>query len=474
MVLLLNAAFMFVCSLVGLGYNTDSGTLPLLLSAIITGIVGYFPLVFVPAQKHITSREGYIIVLTSWIGSCLMGMLPYLIWGGEFSVVNAWFESTSGFTTTGATILQDVEALPHSLLMWRAVTHWIGGVGVVLFTLVVLPSIGRSRMTLSAVEISSIAKDNFRYNTKKILSVILYVYLGLTALQTISLYCAGMNLFDAIAHSFSTISTGGFSTKNDSIMAFNSLAIEIVVMVFMLLAGIHFGLIYTTIRPRKQKNSKTIFTSDVSKYFLLCCLVFGILIALNLLFCGTYGGFWESIRYSLFQTISYATTTGFASINAAGWPAFAVLILTVLSIQCAMAGSTTGGLKADRILLLIKSIKQRILKLQHPNAIKRIKLGGNPQDDFVIQGAMILIGFYILAVVISTAFLTLFNVDLMTSFSASVASIGNVGPGFGEVSNLANFDHFNPVIKLWLSGIMLFGRLELFGLIHLFMIHSWK
>ncbi len=470
MVLLLNAAFMLLSAVIGLFYGIDTGTFPLMLSFIITVTVGLFPMIYVPSKATLTSKDGYIIVIVSWIMSCLMGMLPYVVWGGEFSLVDAWFESTSGFTTTGATILNDVEALPHSLLFWRASTHWIGGVGVVLFTLVVLPSVGRQRVTLSSVEISSMAKDNFRYNSRKILSIILIVYVGLTLLETVLLKFAGMSLFDAITHSFSTMATGGFSNKNLSIMAYNSLAIEIIIMFFMLLAGVHFGLIYSTITGK----GTSMWKNEVSRYYFLTMIIGGVLIALNLFFSGNYDDIGSSLRYGIFQTISYGTTTGFASANDAFWPPFSVLLLIVLSMQCAMAGSTTGGLKADRVLLLLKSIKLRVLKMQHPNAVRRVKLGGYAQDDQAIQMATVLIGFYLVAVVISTAFLTLFDIDLMTSFSATVASIGNVGPGFGKVSNLANMEFFNPVIKVWLSILMLFGRLELFGLIHLFMIRSWR
>ncbi len=470
-VLLLNAAFMLLCAIVGCFYGVDTGVYPLLISFVITTAIGAFPLIFAPRKLKITSKEGYIVVLTSWIASCLMGMLPYLIWGGgEFSLVNAWFESTSGFTTTGSTILQNVEALPHSLLLWRATTHWIGGVGIVLFSLVVLPSIGKQRMTLSSVEISTLAKDNFRYNTRKILSIIIIVYVGLTAAETIALNFAGMGIFDAITHSFSTMATGGFSTKNLSIMAFDSLAIEIIIMVFMLLAGIHFGLIYSTILSR----GNTIWKNDVARFYLLSMIIGGVLVSLNLFISGNYEEFSTSLRYGLFQTISYGTTTGFASTNNALWPAFSVLLLTVLSIQCAMAGSTTGGVKSDRVLLLIKAIRARIVKIQHPNAIMSLRLGGKTQDEQTVQLAIVLIGFYLLAIVISTMFLTLWNIDLLTSFTATVASIGNVGPGFGDVSNLETMDQFNPVIKIWLSILMLFGRLELFGLIHLFMMRSWR
>lgn len=470
MVLLLNAFFMLVSAIIGICNGIDTGVAPLLLSFTIIAIIGAFPTVFVPAGKSLTSKEGYIIVLASWIASCLTGMLPYLIWGGEFSLINAWFESTSGYTTTGATILNDVEALPNSLLFWRATTHWIGGIGVVLFALVILPSAGRQKMTLSSVELSKIAKDNFRFNTDKNLKIILTVYLGLTAAQTIALMVAGMGWFNAVTHSFSTIATGGFSTKNASIMAFDSFWIEAIIMFFMLVAGIHFGLIYASFRRR----GTSIWKSDVSRYYILSMIIGGIFVAINLYSSGNYDNIGSALRYGLFQTISYGSTTGFASADSSFWPPFSVLLLTVFSIQCAMAGSTSGGIKIDRVLLLFKAIRVRVLKLQHPSAVIRVKLSNVTQDDAAVSGAILLIGFYLLAIVVSTAFLTLFNIDLMTSFSATVTSLGNVGPGFGGVSNLDNMDFFNPIIKFWLSIMMIFGRLELFGLINLFMLRIWR
>lgn len=473
MVLLMNAAFMLISAIIAYFNNFDTGFFPLMLSFLITVIVGSFPLIFVPKDKHISSKEGYIIVIASWIASCAVGMLPYLIWGGEFSLINAWWESTSGFTTTGSTILNDVEALPRSLLFWRSSTHWIGGVGVVLFALVVLPSVGRQKMTLSSVELSSIAKDNFRYNTKKILKIILFVYVGLTAAETVLLNVVGMDWFDAVNHSFSTMATGGFSTKNLSILAFDSLSIEIVIMIFMFLAGIHLGLIYSTLRGGGKIHS-TVWHNEVLRYYLLTIIGCSLVVATSLFFWDLYPTFGASLRYSTFQVLSYNTATGFASINAAYWPPLSMLLLMVLSIQCAMAGSTTGGIKADRMLLLFKAIKVRILKLQHPSAVMRVKLGGRTQDEQTVSAAILLISFYMLALLLSTIVLTSFNFDLLTSFSASVASLGNVGPGFGQASNLETMDFLPIPCKLWLTVMMIFGRLELFGLIHLFIMRSWK
>lgn len=469
-VLLLNAFFMLLSAFISLFNGFDTAFYPLILSFLITAILGVFPLIYVPSGRNLTSKEGYIIVIASWIMSCMVGMLPYLIWGGEFSLMNAWFESTSGYTTTGATILNDIEALPHGLLFWRASTHWIGGVGVVLFALVILPSIGQTKMTLSSVELSSLAKNNFRYTTKKILKIIILVYVGLTFVQTVALMVAGMDWFDSICHSFSTIATGGFSTKNLSIMYYDNIFIEIVIMIFMALAGLHFGLIYATVKGKRNN----LMSSEVARFYIIIMAVCAVAISASLYLNNTYQTIGQSFRYGLFQVISYCTTTGFASANDALWSPFAMLILIYLSIQCASAGSTAGGIKVDRVLLFIKAIKAKVLKLQHPNAVIRIKLGGMTQEDSTVNSAVLLISFYLLSLLVSTLLITIWGYDLLTSFTASVASLSNVGPGFGQVSNLSNMGFFPDAIKIWLSALMLFGRLELFGLIHLFLIRSWK
>ena len=234
LMLLLNAGFMLVSACISLFNNLDTGFYPLLLSFLLTSVLGAFPLIFMPKGEQISTKEGYGIVVGSWIVACLAGMLPYMLWGGEFNLINAWFESVSGYTTTGSTILNDVEALPDGMMFWRSTTHWLGGVGVVMFALVVLPSSGaQNRMKLSNMELSSMAKENYRYKTQKILHILLVVYVGLTFAQTILLKLAGMDWFDAVNNSFSTIATGGFSTKNLSIAYYDNVRIEIIMIFFM-------------------------------------------------------------------------------------------------------------------------------------------------------------------------------------------------------------------------------------------------
>lgn len=470
LVMLLNAAFMLISAVISLFNGFDTGFYPLLLSFLITAIVGAFPLIFVPNATNLSNKESYVIVIMAWVMSCLLGMLPYLIWGGEFNFTNAWFESTSGFTTTGSTILNDVEALPKGLLFWRAATHWIGGVGVVLFAIVILPSMGRMKMSLTSAEMSMMAKDNFRYTTKKILQIIIVVYVGLTLCETIALMVVGMDWFDALTNSFSTVATGGFSTKNLSIMYYDSVVIEMVITFFMIVSGFHMGLVYATLRG-KHNN---LFRSEVTRFYLLSLAVSTILVSGSLLMNHNYTSFGEALRYGLFQVASYTTTTGFASTDNAFWPPLAMIVLIYCTIQCAMAGSSAGGVKADRVLLVFKAIKARVLKLQHPNAVIRIKQNGVTQDDGVVNAAILLVMIYMLSALVGTILLAAMNIDLLTSFTATIASLSNVGPGFGQVSNLANFGGLPDAAKWLLSILMLFGRLEFFGFIHIFMLRSWK
>lgn len=469
-VLLLNSVFMLISAFISLFYGGDSASYPLLLGFLISALLGSFPLIFVPHRTDISSKEGYIIVVGAWILSCFMGMLPYVLWGGEFTVVNAWFESVSGFTTTGSTLLQDVEALPKGLLFWRSSTHWLGGMGVVMFVLVVLPSIGRTKATLSSVELSPLAKDNYRYKTQKILQILALVYVGLTLSETILLKVAGMDWFDAVNHSFSTVATGGFSTKNMSVAYYDNVWIDIIITIFMTVSGMHFGLIFATLVGKKNN----IFRSEVARFYVLCLVIFGLIISFSIWAAGIYPTLASAIRYGMFQMASIITTTGFATADTNLWTPLAMLILIYFTFQCACAGSTAGGIKSDRILLMFKSVKARIIQQQHPNAVIRIKLNNITQDNSVVSLSLLYIVFYVFIVLIGTFFIILTGVDLLTAFTAAATCMGNVGPGFGMVGSLDNFSQLPAMAKITCSMLMLLGRLEVFGFIHLILMKFWR
>lgn len=465
-ILLFNAVFLLLSSAISFLYS-ETSAIPLLFSGLICIIFGVFPFIFVESYDDIGFSEGLVVVVGGWIITCTIGMLPYLMWGGEFSFINAWFESVSGFTTTGSTILIDIEEIPKGLLFWRSSTHWIGGVGVITFVLLILPHSTSNRLTLLNAEMGELSKLNFRYKARKIVNILIIVYVGLTLTQTLLLTFAGMSFFDAINHSFSTIATGGFSTKNLSVAGFNSPVIETIIMVFMILSGIHFGLLYGTLTFK----SENIFKSPVVRVFLAIIGIGIILVTAKLYTSGTYN-FWNSIRYGAFQVIAVSSTTGFATVDSGHWPAFTHIILIYFTIQCAMVGSTSGGLKFDRIYLFFKSLEKQLKLLRHPRAVVIIKINGRPVSEQLETLTLVFIVLYIFTFLVTTLILTFLDVDLYTAFSASITTIGNVGPGFGEVSSLSNFSSLPSMGKFVLSLNMLLGRLEIFNIIALLMIRK--
>ncbi len=467
-VLLLNAGFLFISSLVSV-YYSDSALLPLAYSGVICTLFGVFPLLFVPSTSNISNMEGYVIVVTCWILSCLTGLLPYVLYGGEFSFTNAWFESVSGFTTTGSTILSSIETLPKGLLFWRSSTHWIGGIGIIIFVLSVLPSMGKVGMTLYRTEMSSLAVENFHFRTKRTLKILLYVYVGLTLAEAVLLMACGMNLFDAVTHAFATIATGGFSPKNLSVAYYNSLPVEIVIMIFMLLSGIHFGLLFFALTGDFSKIGK----STVVRTYVLALLAGTVFVAINIQ--GTIYPSWaEAFRYSAFQVLSIGTSTGFANADSAVWPAFSQLVIIFFTLQCACAGSTSGGIKVDRIVIFWKATMKRILKMQHPSAVITPKLDRSALGGENIEMSLLYICIYVGIVFLSTVLLAAFGVDSLTAFSGAAATMGNVGPGFGIVGSMGNFSQIPDAGKWILSADMLLGRLEIFGLILIFTAKTWK
>lgn len=470
MVMLFVASFMLLSAGISYVSARDSAFYPLLLSALLTALLGAFPLIFVEKKEQITNKEGFCIVVGSWLVACVVGMFPYLIWGGEFSLVNAWFESVSGFTTTGATILRDVEALPRGMQFWRMSSTWIGGMGVVMFALVILPALGRSKMTLSNVELSSLAKDNYRYRTQIIVQILLVVYVGLTIISTLLLKLAGMNWFDALAHGMSACATSGFSTKNASVAFYNSPAVNTILICIMALAGIHFGLIYGTITGKRNN----IFRSEVTRSYLGYLLGGGLLIALSLYGAGLYPTIGSALMHGMFQFVSLVTTSGFATADTNTWTSFAIILLLFGSIVCACAGSTSGGIKMNRMVLAFKMMKARIRQQQHPNAVLRIKLDGVMQESEATHSVTVFIVAYMFLLLIGTVATTAFGIDLLTAFSSSVACLGNVGPGFGAVGSLDNYAGLPVAVRLIDTVLMLLGRLEIFGLIQLFFIKWWR
>ncbi len=469
-VLLILAAFMAVSAGVSWYNDMDSSFYPLLLSALLTSLLGIMPLIFVERQPRISNKEGFGIVVGSWLMACIVGTFPYLIWGGEFSLVNAWFESVSGFTTTGASILNDVESLPRGLMFWRIASTWIGGMGVVMFALVILPTYGASRMMYSGGEISQLAKDNYHYRTKVVVRILMVVYVGLTAIFTLLLHGVGMCWFDALCHAMSSTATSGFSTHSASVAHFDSLAVELIMMTSLAISGIHFGLIYATVMGKRNN----IFRSEVTRFYLSMLVVGSVLIALSLWVGRFYPTFWTSLRHGAFQFVSIVTTSGFATTDTTVWAPFAVMVLIFGSFVCACSGSTTGGLKVNRILLAFKMLRVQLRQRLHPNAVIRIRMDGIVQSGETLHGVSFFIVAYLLIIFAGTLLQALLGQDLMTAFSGSLASMSNVGPGFGDVGSMGNYGGLSSVSKLIHTTLMLLGRLEIFGLLQFFMFRWWK
>ncbi len=468
LVLLFNAVFLLISCVIS-SSNSDSAFFALLYTALISVLFGVFPLIFVPPAEKINNKEGFTIVILSWLLSCLLGVIPYVMWGGEFSFTNAWFESVSGFTTTGSSIIANIEVLPLGLLFWRSATHWIGGIGIIIFVLAVLPHMGKPGMILYRTEMSSLALDNFRYRSQKTMQILVVIYVGLTLAETISLLLCGMSLFDAVTHSFATIATGGFSPKNASIGYYKSVPVEIVVMVFMILSGIHFGLLFAAVTGKTSE----LWRSSIVRYYLVA-LAAGVT-AVTISVHGSQLHSWgATLRSAAFQVISIGTSTGFATADSSIWPPFAQLVMIFFTLQCACAGSTSGGIKVDRIVLFWKAIVMRIKKMQHPAAVMKLKINIVPFDDDVVGMNILLISFYVGIVFLSALLLTALGVDMLSAFSGSAATMGNVGPGFGMVGSMSNFSQMPAVGKWILSATMLFGRLEIFGLILFLTVKSWK
>ena len=462
------AAFMFLSAAVAAFDGFDSSFSPLLLSAILTMMVGVFPLVFVRRHHDINTREGLAILLIAWFLSCIFSMLPYVLWGGEFSLVNAWFESASGITTTGATILQDIEALPKGLLFWRSSTHYIGGLGVVVFIIMILPSFGTVRFKMSKIDVDDISKNNYRYKSNKFIWVVVTVYVGITVCSLTALLLAGMPLFDAVNHALSVTATGGFSIKNASIAAYDSPLIEWILIFFMIAASLHFGLIYASFATRTFK----VFKNPITKFYLSSILIAALLVAANLVTSGTIPNVWEALRHSFFTVVSTISTTGFGSTDTNVWPVFSILILLYAGIQCGCSGSTTSGLRSDRVYLTLKAARAQLIKMAHPTAVVQVKSGGQTVDRELLSSVALYVLLYIIITFVMAVVYAGFGLDLLTSTSASISMMSNVGPCFGTFgSSMSNFSGAPEAVKVLMGGQMIIGRLGIYSILLVFILY---
>ena len=456
--LLVSALFMFLSILVSVANGNDSALAALLISFTLTFTAGIFPFIFVRKTSAITLKDGYMVIVLSWILSFIFGMLPYALWGGPFTVTNAWFESVSGFTTTGATILDNIEALPDSLLFWRSSTHFIGGLGVVVFLLLVIPSSSPIRLRLTNMELSSLSKDSYNVRANKVVIIFAYVYLGICAVAFLSYLAAGMSPIDAVNHAFSVCATGGFSSKNLSIAAFDSRLIEGLTMLFMYVATLHFGLIYIALATRSLKP----LNNPILKFYTGCLIVFTILLAL-ILKPGGYEPTWgKALWDSAFQILCIGSSTGFAIVDNAEWPLAAGVLTLFVGVIGGMAGSTAAGLKSDRVLMLIKSIARQVRLSLHPSEVSGIKIGRNFVRDEDLMPQLLYVSLFTLMLAISVFLSLLFGVNTHSAFSASVSTLTNVGPALEELGTMGSYNSVPDAAKFLYTMNMFFGRIEIY------------
>lgn len=431
-----------------------------LYSGLIIFFMGIFPVLFVPHERQLSEREGYSIVVYAWLSVCFFGMIPYALYGEPFDLAAAWFESTSGFTTTGATVLSNMEDLPKSLVMYHAATHWVGGMGVVVFILLVLPSLGKARMTLSRSEISQIAWQDYRQRTGRVLQQMAVVYVGITLASIAALLALGVPVFDAVFLSFSSVATGGFSPRAESIAAYHSGAVEVVLAFFMVLSSVHFGLLFSAARG----DWRGILHSRVVRFFLGLLGSVVLVVALNLHFAA--GRSWgASLREGGFMVASIMTTTGFATADANAWPQLSQLMLLLVMLAGGCSGSTAGGMKVDRLMVMVASVQAYVSRLRHPQGIIRTRIGREVVSEEAVISVYIFIASYIALALCHTVLIMLLGFDLKTSLSTTLACMTNSGPGMGLLSTFDGYGMFTDVAKVSFGMLMIVGRLEIFGLL---------
>ena len=455
---------MFLSAIISILYPSDNSFIPLAVSGLLALICGLMPVVFTKTVDRIQTREGYTIVLSAWVTAWLFGALPFIFYGGEFSIINALFESMSGFTTTGASILNDIESLPPGLQLWRIASAWIGGIGVVLLITLAIPDDRNGQVILVSTETSSLAREYFKGGKRGFVKIMMFTYTAITLISFFCLKMAGMGWFDALTHAMSACSTCGFSTKNSSIAFFDNPIVETILIVSMLSGAINFTLLYSTIIPGRNKRNY-ILKSEVFRVFMILTAIAVSLITVSLIYNHEYDSNGQSFRYAIFQTVSIATTTGFATADTNVWPSFSIGILIVCSIICGCAGSTSGGIKIDRIVLVGKEIRHTLHQFRDPSLVLRRKFDGRSCRSEEISQAQLFILMYFGFIFLGAVLNSLAGMDLRSGLSASISCMGNVGPGFGQVGSMSNYANLPTAIKLSSMVLMLAGRLEIYPLI---------
>ena len=465
---LAEAALMLPSVIVGFIYH-ESDTLvfvvPILLLCVLSILLGLRK----PENSNIYAKDGFFVVAASWILLSLFGAIPFWLSGGFPSFTDCLFEIVSGFTTTGASILAEPESLAHCILFWRSFSHWIGGMGVLVFVLAIVPLSDERSLHLMRAEVPGPTVGKLVPRMRDTAKILYGVYTAITLILIIFLLLGKMPLFDALCNAFATAGTGGFSVKNAGIPAYQSAYVEIVLSVFMLLFGVNFNLYYYLLA---RKHHEVIRNEEI-RWYIGIVLVATAMIMISL--SGTYASIGEMFRYSFFQVSSILTTTGFASADfAKNWPQFAQHVLVLLMFIGGCSGSTGGGLKVGRVVLLFKTFVQKTYSLIHPRAVVSVRMDKKPAGDEIVSGVLVYFSMYFLILVASVLIVSLDGKDFSTNVSAVIACLNNVGPGIGMVGPSGNYLEFSVLSKLTLSLNMLMGRLEIFPILVLFSPSIWK
>ena len=469
LVLRFEAAFMGLSLVVSLIYSELRTAL--IFAVIIVGMLAISLLLSYkkPVNRSFYAKEGLIAVSSSWIIISFFGALPFFLSGAIPSFVDSLFETVSGFTTTGASILTNVEGMEKGLLFWRSFTHWIGGMGFLVFIMSILPMSGADPLHMMRAESPGPTTEKLVPKARQTAKILYTVYIGLTLLEIVFLLMGNMPLYDSIVHAFGTAGTGGFSIKNASIGAYNSIYIEVVVSVFMVLFGINFSAYFLLL----VKKFKRFFTHEELRVYLSIIIISIIMIAINLT-GRVYDHFSDSLRYSSFQVASIMTTTGYATADFSQWPTLSRYLLLFLMFIGASAGSTGGGIKVSRFIIMFKALKRESLRILHPQAVKLIKLDKLPLSEEVIHGTGTFMVVYFGITAISILLISFNGFDLQTTASAVVACINNIGPGLGIVSPVGNYSEFSVFSKIVLSLNMMIGRLEIYPMLLLISPAIWR
>lgn len=479
----LNGLFMFIAFPFSF-FNNEPESWSILNAGIVTIFIGLILYFFnKPKSTNIQKKEGYLIVTLGWLTLSVTGMLPYLFTGAIPNITNAFFETLSGYSTTGSSILTDIESMPKGILFWRSATHWIGGMGIIVLTIAILPLLGIGGMQLFMAEAPGPSADKLHPRITDTAKRLWLIYVILTFSEFFLLRVAGMTWFDAINHAMATVSTGGFSTKNSSIAFYNNLPlVQYIITFFMLVAGTNFVLTYFALKGKIQK----VFQSEEFKYYLFGILSISAIVTIIILFFQdenlqttiahpmVYGKVESAVRHALFQVTSIVTTTGFVTADFTMWSFFATGIFFALFFVGGSAGSTSGGIKIVRHIVMLKNSFLEFKKSLHPNAIIPVRYDGKAVSQSIVFNILSFFIIYMLIFVISSVILTFLGLDFTSALGAAASSLGNIGPAIGDVSPVDNFAHLSVGAKWFCSFLMLIGRLELFTVLILLTPFFWR